>query len=219
MLATLRARLTYANVMATIAVFIAIGGSSYAALRVTGRNVPRDALTGADVKNLTGRDVRNNSLTGADVRNLTGADVTNGRLLAEDFAPGQLPRGEQGAPGPPGEPATRLFAFIGVDTGSFEAEVVYGSGVLGVERVGVTGGGEYDVAFNRDLTGCVASITPGHGKPNPDTADFESRAHGTAMVDPDDTPGSKDNVVRTFTYFTGNTSDQYPVSFFITVFC
>jgi hypothetical protein len=32
MIQRLRARLTYANVMATIAVFIALGGSSYAAI-------------------------------------------------------------------------------------------------------------------------------------------------------------------------------------------
>lgn len=50
---------------------------------------------GADIGNLTGRDVTNNPLTGADVKNLTGADVANGRLLAEDFAPGQLPRGDR----------------------------------------------------------------------------------------------------------------------------
>jgi hypothetical protein len=80
--------------------FIALGGSSYAVLRVTGRNVPKDALTGADIKNLTGRDVRNNSLTGADVRNLTSADVANGRLRAQDFAPGSLPKGTKGDPGP-----------------------------------------------------------------------------------------------------------------------
>jgi hypothetical protein len=91
-----RDHLTYANVMATIAVFIALGGSSYAALRITGKDVPKDALTGADIKNLTGRDVRNNSLTGADVTNLTSADVADGRLLAQDFAAGQLPAGPPG---------------------------------------------------------------------------------------------------------------------------
>jgi hypothetical protein len=93
----LGSHLTYANVMATVAVFIALGGSSYAALKVTGRNVPKDALTGADIKNLTGKDVRNNSLDGADVKNLTSADVANGRLLADDFAPGQLPSTHQHA--------------------------------------------------------------------------------------------------------------------------
>jgi hypothetical protein len=100
--AQLRAHLSYANVMATVAVFIALGGSSYAALRVTSRNVPKDALTGADIKNLTGRDVRNNSLTGADVTGLGSGDVTNGGLLAEDFAAGQLPAGAQGPKGDPG---------------------------------------------------------------------------------------------------------------------
>ena len=99
MLSKLRPRLTYANVMATVAVFIALGGSSYAALKVTGRNVPKDALTGADIKNLTGRDVRNNALTGADVKNLGSRDVANGRLLAEDFAPGQLQAGPPGRDG------------------------------------------------------------------------------------------------------------------------
>ncbi len=88
-----RSHLTYANVMATIAVFIALGGTSYAALQITSRNVPKDALTGADIKNLTGADVRNNTLTGADVRNLTMAD----------FAAQERP-GLAGVPGPPGPP-------------------------------------------------------------------------------------------------------------------
>lgn len=100
----LRAGLTYANVMATIAVFAALGGTSYAALQVTGKNVPKDALTGADIKKLSGKDVTDNSLTGADAKNLTSADIANGKLLAEDFAPGQLPRGAKGAKGEKGEP-------------------------------------------------------------------------------------------------------------------
>ena len=79
----LRSRVTYANVMATIAVFIALGGSSYAALRVTGKNVPKDALTGADIKNLSGRDVRNNSLTGADINESTLGVVPQATALAK----------------------------------------------------------------------------------------------------------------------------------------
>jgi hypothetical protein len=101
--------------MSTAAVFIALGGSSYAALKITSRNVPKDALTGADIKNLTGRDVRNNSLTGADVKSLTSADVANGRLLAEDFASGQLPRGEKGEAGATGAPGAAL-AYARIDT-------------------------------------------------------------------------------------------------------
>lgn len=53
-------RLTYANVMATVAVFIALGGGAYAAA----------TIGSSDVKNnsLTGKDVKNNSLTEKDVQ-------------------------------------------------------------------------------------------------------------------------------------------------------
>ncbi len=49
----------------------------------------------------------NNSLTGADVRALATGDVTNGGLLAEDFAPGQLPSGAQGPKGDKGDQGLR----------------------------------------------------------------------------------------------------------------
>ena len=84
--AKLRSRLTYANVMATIAVFLALGGTSYAALTITSKNVRNESLTSADLKN--------NSIKSADVR--------NGSLLARDFKAGQLPAGPQGPQGPQG---------------------------------------------------------------------------------------------------------------------
>lgn len=82
----LRARLTYANVMATVALFIALSGSSYAAIKVTGKSVKDSSLTG--------RDVRNASLTTLDVKNRS--------LLAKDFKAGQLPAGARGADGATG---------------------------------------------------------------------------------------------------------------------
>jgi hypothetical protein len=91
LLARLRARLTYANVVATLALFVALGGSSYAALTITGKNV-RDG-------SLTGKDVKKNSLTGADVRGLRSRDVSDGSLLAQDFQAGQLPAGPRGPQG------------------------------------------------------------------------------------------------------------------------
>ena len=59
----LRRRLTYANVMSTLAVFIALGGSSYAAVSITGRDV-RDG-------SLTARDLRRNSLGGGRDKGVT----------------------------------------------------------------------------------------------------------------------------------------------------
>ena len=106
MLARLRShRPRHSTVVAYLALFVALGGTSYAAIRITSKNVPKDALTGADIKDLTGADVRNNSLTGADVTSLKTGDIVNGSLLSEDFAPGQLAKGEKGDPGPPGPTA------------------------------------------------------------------------------------------------------------------
>jgi hypothetical protein len=89
-------RLSYSNVMATIAVFIALGGTSYAALKVTGKNV-KDAT-------LTGKDVANSSLTSADVKNSS--------LLAKDFKPGQLSGGGPGAPGRDATSAAGAVTFF-----------------------------------------------------------------------------------------------------------
>jgi hypothetical protein len=50
MLARLRGRLTYANVMATMAVFIALGGSSYAALRISGSQIKDRTISGNKLK-------------------------------------------------------------------------------------------------------------------------------------------------------------------------
>ena len=57
----MRRHLSYANVMATIAVFIALGGASYAAMRVTGKDVVNRSLTGKDIKK---KSVKLNRLKG-----------------------------------------------------------------------------------------------------------------------------------------------------------
>lgn len=49
----IKQHLTYANVTATLALFIALGGSSYAALTITGKNVRNRSLTYKDLKRNT----------------------------------------------------------------------------------------------------------------------------------------------------------------------
>lgn len=75
-----------AMVVACVALSVALGGTSYAAIRVSGKNV-RDG-------SLTGRDIKNNSVASADVK--------NGGLLSKDFKAGQLPAGPTGPAGPQG---------------------------------------------------------------------------------------------------------------------
>jgi hypothetical protein len=49
----LRPRITYANVVATLALFVALGGSAYAVSKITGADVQD--------RSLTSRDLRSNS--------------------------------------------------------------------------------------------------------------------------------------------------------------
>ena len=84
-------RLSYASVTATLALLLAVGGTSA---------VGAQAL-------LTGRSVKDGSLTGADIQNdsLTGADIAAGSLgsnLFSTVARANL-RGQTGATGPKGD--------------------------------------------------------------------------------------------------------------------
>lgn len=94
----LRPRLTYANVTATIALFVALGGTSYAAITVTGRNIKDGTVTSADVRDrsLRAHDFRRGELPAG----AAGAKGETGPAGA-DGAPG--PRGETGATGPRGD--------------------------------------------------------------------------------------------------------------------
>jgi hypothetical protein len=70
----LRPRLTYANVTATLALFVALGGGAYAATAlpansVGSRQLKKNAIVTAKIKNnaVTGVKLRDNSLAGADI--------------------------------------------------------------------------------------------------------------------------------------------------------
>jgi hypothetical protein len=81
----LRRKLSYANVMATLAVFIALGGTSYATLQLTGRDIRDSSLTGKDLRpnSVGGRPIKESRLgmvpRAHDARRLNG--LTAARLL------------------------------------------------------------------------------------------------------------------------------------------
>lgn len=74
MIDELREKLTYANVVATLALFIALGGTSFAALSLTGRDI-RDG-------SLSGRDLRTNSIGGRPLKESRLAVVPRARNAA-----------------------------------------------------------------------------------------------------------------------------------------
>jgi hypothetical protein len=159
----LRDRLTYANVMATIAVFIALGGASYAAIKLP--------------KNSVGtKQIKKNAVKASEIANSSVGtkEVANGELLGEDFAPGQIPAAPSGQGAPPGQGAPNLFASIR-DPGAMEAAVVqYGRGVVAVNDP-PGDGSEYEVTFDRSVTNCVVHVTAGRGDPpGPPAVGFEA---------------------------------------------
>lgn len=81
MLTRIRHHVTYANVMASLAVFIALGGTGYAALRVGSDEIADNSVRGKDIRNrtLTQKDVRRNALTGAAIKESRLARVPRAR--------------------------------------------------------------------------------------------------------------------------------------------
>ena len=73
-------------VAALLALFVALGGSSYAAVKITARDIQRGAVGTRAIANSSIRsvDVRDGALTGADVKDdsLTNADIDNSSLAA-----------------------------------------------------------------------------------------------------------------------------------------
>jgi hypothetical protein len=117
----LRLRLTYANVIATLSLFLALGGgAAYAATQLSRNSVGTKQLK---------KDA------------VTSAKVKDGSLLAADFKSGQLPAGERGPQGVPGAPgATSAVVRYGEEGKPKEGE---GGESYASCRAGeaVTGGG------------------------------------------------------------------------------
>ena len=87
-----RRHMTFANVMSVIAVFIALGGASYAAV-----NLPKNSV---GTKQLKGKSVGTKQLKGNAVNSNKVKDFS---LRANDFKKGQIPSGPTGPMGLPGE--------------------------------------------------------------------------------------------------------------------
>ena len=91
-----RRRPSSAHVTAGIALFVALGGTSYAAYSLPKNSVGASQIKASAVKS---SEIAANAVTGAKVK--------DGSLTAKDFGTGQLPSGAQGPQGPKGDPGTK----------------------------------------------------------------------------------------------------------------
>lgn len=128
-MAAIRSHLTFANVMSAFAVFIALGGGAYAAVKANS----------VGSKQLKTNAVKNSDLAANAV---TSPKVANGSLLGEDFAAGQIPsgaqglQGAQGATGPQG-PTGSTGATGTVDTSNFYDKTDSDARFLGIGATAV----------------------------------------------------------------------------------
>jgi hypothetical protein len=124
-------------VVASLALFVALGGTGYAAVTITGRQVENGSIKSADIG---AGQVKSANLGRGSV---TSLKVKDRSLLSRDFKAGQLPTGATGPQGPKGDPgpSNAYYAHgvapyvLGLPAGDY---VVYGQ--LVGERTGPSAG-------------------------------------------------------------------------------
>ena len=159
----LRRRLTYANVMSTLALFIALGGSSYAAWSISGSDVKNRSIAGKKLKRntLTGKQIRESRLS--RVPRARNADRLNGATAASlrircpgDTFPSADVCVERAPRGPAAYGSAVLdCALVGTPSGPGRRLPTHGELIAALTAVPIAAGGE--------LTGEVypSSSTPG----------------------------------------------------------
>ena len=153
MLRRIRPRLSYANVVATLALVLAAGGGgAYAAQKIRSHQIAAHAVTGSKINfnAVTGSKVKGSSLSGSDLRDgtITTLDVRDGTLRAGDFAAGQLPPGPKGDPGAPASDVHGTVSAAGALSNG-----------AGATAVSAGAGGSYTVTFDRVVTSCAVVAT------------------------------------------------------------
>ena len=145
----------YANVTATLALIVALSGTSYATLTISGRDVRDDTITGADIKN--------GSIRSADIARgaITSRNVRDNNLRTGDFKSGQLPAGPAGPQGPAGAPGGAANIIVRPAPPPAPEIQAGGSGMITVDcRPGekaINGGTDKESAFK------VTESTPAGG--------------------------------------------------------
>src|SRR5262245_22458362 len=136
-------RVSPAMAVALLALFVALGGSSYAAARLAKDSVVSRTIKDGQVKRA---DLAANAVG--------SSQVGNGSLRAADFARGERiagPRGAQGNPGPKGDPGmSSLVVRVASGTGVVRANCLPG------ERA--TGGGAH--SFTGFIQGSAPVLDP-----------------------------------------------------------
>jgi hypothetical protein len=168
----LRPRLTYANVVATLALFLVLtGGAAYAATRlaknsVGSRQLKKNSVTGAKIKDgtITGAKIKLGTLgTVPSAEHATTAGTATSAASATVAANAGVANNANrlgglgaGSYQLKSESSETLFATVA--PANLNPQVVRGRGAISIAREGT---GFYKVRFVRNVTGCTWEATYG----------------------------------------------------------
>jgi len=166
----IRSHLSYANVTASLALFVALGGTSYAVSQL-----PRNSVGS--------KQVRTGAIGASEVR--TGAvrsrDIGNRSVALRDISPGarRSLRGQQGPTGPQGPAGSGVASLsaLVLSGGNFARSQGTASRVADHANSGI-----YRVDFNRDVSSCYAAAT------------LNGNASGQIAAETSTTPGEANGV-------------------------
>ena len=157
----LRGKLTYANVISTLCLFLLLGGgAAFAAIQlpknsVGARQIKRGAVTPAKISNATEQILAGDQ----GPRGPQGPQGPKGARGPQGATGATGKTGPQGPKGEPGEAATALWAVVEGNSKPNPTFVSRTAAVVSVERLGELPG-VYTVNFNRDVSTCAYSVTP-----------------------------------------------------------
>lgn len=149
-----------ALVLASVALFVALGGTGYAALQLPANSVGTKQLKRGAVKN---SDIARNAVTGSKVRPRS--------LTASDFRANSLPRGPQGPRGPEGPAGprgtARAYGYVAEGGGVVAARSTpgvsvthtAGSGIYCVSIPGISSASSV-MSVNLDFAGSATTTPP-----------------------------------------------------------
>jgi len=156
----IRKRITYANVMSSIAVFLVLGGASaYAAKKIGSNEIKGNSITTGKLKKeaVTAAKIKANSVTTGKIANgaVTGAKVSLNSLGTVPSAENANKLGGLSASAYQ-QKSDILFATVAPANGS--PTIVRGRGATTVSSLGT---GYFGVQFNRSVDNCTWLATYG----------------------------------------------------------
>jgi len=139
-------------IVSVVALIVALGGTSYAAL-----SLPKNSVGTKQLKKnaVTGAKVKNSSLTGSDIKNhsLTGSDLAKGAIPAGPQGPAGPagPKGDTGAKGDTGDTPTKVYKRT-ANAGDTITIATYGPFTLKGKCSGTTGNptAQWQIATSQD---------------------------------------------------------------------